>query len=208
MPRGAGSGRAPPRPRLAIPEARKHRPALPFPRHPVNTRAHSTHTHTHPRTLLPTHNPPGYDNLTADPLLALSEANALAAIAADDAALGVPVPDSFVGLSLDLSDVEGIATQDYVEFVKQLSSYDNGPLVRRRDYGCAFGGRNFWRFWRRGPWPAAGRGRGFSCSGGRRHVTYPNHAPRRSAPPPAPPPPSLPPRPRSTCAWARTARTA
>lgn len=41
------------------------------------------------------------------------------------------VPKSFLGLSLDLNDIEGVASPDYIHFIKLLTAYDTGPMFMR-----------------------------------------------------------------------------
>ncbi|KAI8465096.1 MAG: hypothetical protein J3K34DRAFT_438146 [Monoraphidium minutum] len=41
------------------------------------------------------------------------------------------VARSFLGLSYELDDVLGVASKDYMALLKQLSAYDNGPLMLR-----------------------------------------------------------------------------
>jgi hypothetical protein len=78
---------------------------------------------------LPFPKPPGYDSLSSPVLQRLAAAGAFASLALDDKpASAIAVPKSFLGLSLDLNDIEGVAHPEYIKLVKKLTSYDTGPM--------------------------------------------------------------------------------
>jgi hypothetical protein len=71
----------------------------------------------------------GYGSLSDPVLQRLAAARAFATLPLADApAAAVPVPPSFLGLSLDLNDIEGVAHPDYLRLVKRLTAYDTGPM--------------------------------------------------------------------------------
>ncbi|KAI8471732.1 MAG: hypothetical protein J3K34DRAFT_458144 [Monoraphidium minutum] len=43
----------------------------------------------------------------------------------------VSVPPSFLGLSVDLVDIEGVAHPDFIGFIKHLTEFDTGPMLIR-----------------------------------------------------------------------------
>ena len=54
-------------------------------------------------------------------------------------------PRSFLGLSFDLEEIEGLQQRDYIELIKRLASYDAGTVPLR--VGAAAADR------RTAPWP-------------------------------------------------------
>ncbi|GBF93298.1 hypothetical protein Rsub_06030 [Raphidocelis subcapitata] len=82
--------------------------------------------------------------LTAAKALTLTAVNASAAEAAAPLA---SVPQSFLGLSIDLNDIEGVAHPDFIGLVQQLTSHSTGPMIFRM--GANSADRLV------GPWPAA-----------------------------------------------------
>jgi hypothetical protein len=74
----------------------------------------------------------GYPSPYAPPLAKLASADAFARSPLRDA--GAPearVPASFLGLSVDLNDIEGVAHPDYIGLVRHLTEYDTGPMIFR-----------------------------------------------------------------------------
>jgi hypothetical protein len=49
----------------------------------------------------------------------------------------VAVPQSYLGLSLDLNDIEGVAHPDFIGFIRHLTQYDTGTMVRGAQMGRA-----------------------------------------------------------------------
>ncbi|KAI8465097.1 MAG: hypothetical protein J3K34DRAFT_95524 [Monoraphidium minutum] len=65
-------------------------------------------------------------------LKALAAQQALTKVGAPDSPKGsVSIPASYLGLSVDLGDIEGVASRDYITLIKLLTSYDTGPMYFR-----------------------------------------------------------------------------
>ena len=77
----------------------------------------------------PHQTPPGYTNPTAPELAKLASQKALVALPVPNQPL-FSIPQSFLGLSVDLNDIEGVAHPDYVALIKRLTAYETGPMVR------------------------------------------------------------------------------
>jgi hypothetical protein len=74
--------------------------------------------------------PPGYASPTAAPLQKLAALKALTPITVTDKP-GITAPQSLLGLSIDLNDIEGVAHPDYINLVKHLTEFETGPMLVR-----------------------------------------------------------------------------
>lgn len=100
------------------------------PRHPLPPPPTPPSPRARPRT------PAGYASPAAPELARLAAQRALTPVAASERALA-RVPPSFLGLSVDLNDIEGVAHPDYIGLIKHLTGFDTVRSFGSRLVACA-----------------------------------------------------------------------